>query len=151
MVGILTSVNEENDEVYVPEINRMLNEVSMGMILGVGINMIFRRSLLGRFMFSRNYRGAFSANDRAVLTSLPTKLRCGAQCPPCNQTPGTIPALGGAARLSCGWHPDPQAPNLTVERMNRSLEHMLQIKEEACIGKPIQEVLVEQARRKAHA
>jgi len=63
----LPQVGEENGEIYVPEINRMLSEVSMGMISGVGINMIFQKEFIGQIYVFRNYRGVFSANDRAVL------------------------------------------------------------------------------------
>ncbi len=136
----LPLVNEENDEVYVPEINRMLNEVSMGMISGVGINMIFQKEFIGQIYVFRNYRGAFSANDRAVLTSFANQAAIAVRNARLfNQTreqslrlEALLDSVADGILIL--------KPDLTIERINHSLEHMLQIKQEACIGKPVQEV-----------
>jgi len=136
----LPQVEEENGEIYVPEINRMLNEVSMGMITGVGINMIFQKEVIGQIYVFRNYRGAFSANDRTVLTSFAYQAAIAVRNARLfNQTreqslrlEALLDSVADGILIL--------KPDLTIERMNRSLERMLQIKEEECVGKPFQEV-----------
>jgi PAS domain S-box-containing protein len=136
----LPQAEEEDGEVYVPEINRMLNEVSMGMITGVGINMIFQKEFIGQIYVFRNYRGAFSANDRAVLTSFANQAAIAVRNARLfNQTreqslrlEALLDSVADGILIL--------KPDLTVERMNRSLQRMLQVKEEDCIGKHIQAV-----------
>lgn len=60
-------VSEEDAFEQIPEINRMLNDISMGMITGVGIPMVVQKKVIGQVYVFRNYRGAFSANDRVIL------------------------------------------------------------------------------------
>lgn len=59
----------EDDENRVPEINKMLSGISMGMLTGVGIPMIVERFVIGQIYVFRNYRTAFSANDYSILNS----------------------------------------------------------------------------------
>lgn len=63
------SDSEEGTEERIPEINRMLNDISMGMITGVGIAMKVQSSAIGQIFVFRNYRASFSANDYSILNS----------------------------------------------------------------------------------
>lgn len=63
------SGSEEGAEARIPEINRMLSDISMGMITGVGIAMTVQHSTIGQIFVFRNYRATFSANDYSILTS----------------------------------------------------------------------------------
>ena len=67
----LASLSEsaEGAEARIPEINRMLSDISMGMITGVGIAMTVQHSTIGQIFVFRNYRATFSANDYSILTS----------------------------------------------------------------------------------
>lgn len=53
--------------VSIPEINRMLNDISMGMLTGVGISMLVQNEAIGQIYVFRNYRAAFSVNDQIIL------------------------------------------------------------------------------------
>jgi signal transduction histidine kinase len=66
---VSVSSSEEGAEARIPEINRMLSDISMGMISGVGIAMKVRRSTIGQIFVFRNYRASFSANDYSILNS----------------------------------------------------------------------------------
>ncbi len=63
------SESEEGTEERIPEINRMLSDISMGMITGVGIGMKVQQSTIGQIFVFRNYRASFSANDYTILNS----------------------------------------------------------------------------------
>ena len=63
------SESEEGAEARIPEINRMLSDISMGMITGVGIAMTVQHNTIGQIFVFRNYRATFSANDYSILTS----------------------------------------------------------------------------------
>jgi PAS domain S-box-containing protein len=56
-----------------PEINRILQDVirtvSSGLLTGVGLPLIVLDHVIGVIFIFRNYRGVFSANDRALLQS----------------------------------------------------------------------------------
>lgn len=56
-----------------PEINRLLQQltrtVSLGLLTGVGLPLIVADRVVGVIFIFRNYRGLFSANDRALLQS----------------------------------------------------------------------------------
>jgi signal transduction histidine kinase len=57
----------------IPEINRMLKELtyaaSLGLLTGVGLPMVARGTLVGVIYIFRNYPSVFSNNDRVVLSS----------------------------------------------------------------------------------
>jgi signal transduction histidine kinase len=63
------SESEEGTEERIPEINRMLSDISMGMITGVGIGMKVQQSTIGQIFVFRNYRASFSTNDYSILNS----------------------------------------------------------------------------------
>jgi len=69
--GWLENLNDSQEaaETRIPEINRMLSDISMGMITGVGIAMTVQRSAIGQIFVFRNYRASFSANDYSILNS----------------------------------------------------------------------------------
>jgi signal transduction histidine kinase len=53
----------------IPEINKMLSDISMGMLSGVGITMQVQKRTIGQIFVFRNYRGAFTANDYNILNN----------------------------------------------------------------------------------
>ena len=57
------------DSQYIPEINKMLGDISMGMITGVGLPLLVRRKAIGQIFVFRNYRGTFTANDHIILNN----------------------------------------------------------------------------------
>ncbi len=65
--------NEDPAEFEVPEINRLLREMtfnaSLGFLTGVGLPLIDRTHVIGLIFIFRNYVDVFSANDRQVLSS----------------------------------------------------------------------------------
>ncbi len=72
---ILAAVPDHQDPARfeLPEINRLLQSltrtVSLGLLTGVGLPLIARERVIGVIFIFRNYRGVFSANDRALLQS----------------------------------------------------------------------------------
>ncbi|HBO34189.1 MAG TPA: hypothetical protein DD636_05555 [Anaerolineaceae bacterium] len=57
------------DSQYIPEINKMLSDISMGMITGVGLPLLVQQKSLGQIFVFRNYRGIFTANDHSILNN----------------------------------------------------------------------------------
>ena len=67
----LSALPEELDEdsQSIPEINKMLSDISMGMITGVGLPLLVQRKPIGQIFVFRNYRGVFTANDHSILNN----------------------------------------------------------------------------------
>jgi PAS domain-containing protein len=65
--------NDDPAKFEVPEINRLLREltqsVSLGFLTGVGLPLIDRSHVIGLIFIFRNYQDVFSSNDRVVLSS----------------------------------------------------------------------------------
>ncbi len=57
------------DSQYIPEINNMLSDISMGMITGVGLPLLVQHKPIGQIFVFRNYRGVFTANDHSILNN----------------------------------------------------------------------------------
>lgn len=57
------------DRQYIPEINKMLSDISMGMITGVGLPLLVQHKPIGQIFVFRNYRGVFTANDHSILNN----------------------------------------------------------------------------------
>jgi len=55
--------------IQIPEINRLLQQISMGNLSAVGLPLIAQQEVIGFIYIFRNYRGVFSANDRSLLSS----------------------------------------------------------------------------------
>src|SRR5574338_515391 len=66
-------VDEDPERVEIPEINRMMNELtyaaSLGLLTGVGLPLMARHKVVGLLFVFRGYAGSFSANDHALLSS----------------------------------------------------------------------------------
>ena len=64
---------EEAARFEIPEVNRLLQrlaqEVSLGLLTGVGLPLIVQNRVLGVIFVFRNYRGVFSREDRLLLQS----------------------------------------------------------------------------------
>lgn len=67
MATLPKDVGEEGARV--PEMNKMLSDISMGMISGVGISMVNQGQVIGQIYVFRNYRTTFSTNDYSLLNS----------------------------------------------------------------------------------
>lgn len=67
------SDNEDPERFEIPEINRLLNELtyaaSMGLLTGVGLPLIARQKVVGLLFIFRGYQGVFSSNDYSLLNS----------------------------------------------------------------------------------
>ncbi|MCJ7695455.1 MAG: GAF domain-containing protein, partial [Anaerolineaceae bacterium] len=61
--------DSEPASVQIPEINRFLKDISMGLLTGVGLPLIIQNELIGLIYIFRNYPGLFSQNDRSLLSS----------------------------------------------------------------------------------
>jgi len=55
--------------VQIPEINRFLRDISMGLLTGVGLPLVAQNEVIGLIYIFRNYPGLFSNNDRSLLSS----------------------------------------------------------------------------------
>lgn len=131
----------DDDEVHVPEINRMLNDISMGMLTGVGINMIFQQQVIGQIYVFRNYRGLFSTNDRMLLTSFANQaaiaVRNARLYNETREQSLRLEALLDSAADGILI----LTPDLRVERANRTLQQLLNASEEECVGKHFSDVI----------
>lgn len=65
--------HEDPENFEIPEINRMLNELtyaaSFGLLNGVGLPLIARKRVVGLLFIFRSYSGVFSSNDYALVSS----------------------------------------------------------------------------------
>ena len=55
--------------IQIPEINRLLQQISMGMLSAVGLPLVAQGEVIGFIYIFRNYQGMFSTNDRSLLSS----------------------------------------------------------------------------------
>lgn len=55
--------------IQIPEINSLLQQISMGNLTAVGLPLIAQQEVIGFMYIFRNYRGVFSSNDRSLLSS----------------------------------------------------------------------------------
>ncbi len=53
----------------IPEINRLLQQISMGTLSSVGLPLVAQQEVIGFIYIFRNYQGVFSSNDRSLLSS----------------------------------------------------------------------------------
>jgi K+-sensing histidine kinase KdpD len=60
---------QDPKNVDIPEINRLLQQISMGNLTAVGLPLIAQQEVIGFIYIFRNYRGLFSTNDRSLLSS----------------------------------------------------------------------------------
>ena len=73
--GFLANIpdHEDPERFEVPEVNRMLNELthtaSLGLLTGVGLPLVARQKVVGLLFIFRGYAGVFSANDYSLLSS----------------------------------------------------------------------------------
>ncbi len=52
-----------------PELNRLLQQISMGVLTAVGLPLYAQGNVIGFIYIFRNYQGIFSSNDRSLLSS----------------------------------------------------------------------------------
>ncbi len=60
---------QDPKNIEIPEINRLLQQISMGNLSAVGLPLIAQKEVIGFIYIFRNYRGMFSSNDRSLLSS----------------------------------------------------------------------------------
>lgn len=60
---------KDSRNIQIPEINHLLNQISMGTLTAVGLPLVAQREVIGFIYIFRNYRGVFSSNDRSLLAS----------------------------------------------------------------------------------
>ena len=60
---------QDPQNLQIPEINRLLQQISMGTLSAVGLPLVGQREVIGFIYIFRNYQGAFSVNDRSLLSS----------------------------------------------------------------------------------
>lgn len=64
-------------QVQIPEITRFLQDVSMGLLSGVGLPLVAQNEVIGLIYIFRNYPGIFSSNDRSLLSSFANQAAIG--------------------------------------------------------------------------
>ena len=60
---------KDAQNIQIPEINRLLKQISMGNLSAVGLPLIAQQEVIGFIYIFRNYQGLFSTNDRSLLSS----------------------------------------------------------------------------------
>lgn len=60
---------QDPQNIQIPEINRLLQQISMGNLSAVGLPLVAQQEVIGFIYIFRNYQGVFSANDRSLLSS----------------------------------------------------------------------------------
>jgi len=135
------SRSQEDAETRIPEINRMLSDISMGMITGVGIDMTVQQSTIGQIFVFRNYRATFSANDYSILTSFANQAAIAVRNARL-YTQVTRQNLRMAALLSSVADGILiLKPDLTVLQVNHAFERLANAPAEELINKPFEQVV----------
>ena len=60
---------QDPHNLQIPELNRLLQQISMGNLSAVGLPLIAQGEVIGFIYIFRNYQGVFSSNDRSLLSS----------------------------------------------------------------------------------
>jgi K+-sensing histidine kinase KdpD len=60
---------QDPQQLQIPEINSLLQQISMGNLSAVGLPLVAQKEVIGFIYIFRNYRGVFSSNDRSLLSS----------------------------------------------------------------------------------
>ncbi len=60
---------QDPKNIELPELNRLLQSISMGNMSAVGLPLVAQQEVIGFIYIFRNYRGVFSQNDRSLLSS----------------------------------------------------------------------------------
>jgi K+-sensing histidine kinase KdpD len=60
---------QDPKNLQIPELNRFLQQISMGALSAVGLPLIAQGEVIGLIYIFRNYQGVFSTNDRSLLSS----------------------------------------------------------------------------------
>jgi K+-sensing histidine kinase KdpD len=60
---------QDPKDIDLPELNRLLQQISMGNLTAVGLPLVAQSEVIGFIYIFRNYQGVFSANDRSLLSS----------------------------------------------------------------------------------
>ena len=139
-IAIQQSGTDDSTE-QIPEIDRMLNDISMGLITGVGIMMTFQHKVIGQIYVFRNYRATFTANDRSILSSFANQAAIAVRNARLyNQT--LEQSLRMAALLdSVADGIIILEPDLTITRVNTAFERMLSITPDSLTGQPFNQVI----------
>lgn len=133
--------SEESVEARVREINRMLGEISMGLISGVGISMTVRQSIIGQIFVFRNYRASFSPNDYSILTSFANQAAIAVRNAQL-YTQVTQQGLRLAALLSSVADGILiLKPDLTVQQVNHAFERLVNAAAGDLLGKPFDQIV----------
>lgn len=132
--------SEDNAEQTIPEIDRMLNDISMGMITGVGIMMTFQHTTIGQIYVFRNYRATFTSNDRQILSSFANQAAIAVRNARLynqtrNQSLRMSALLDSVADGIIILNPD-----LKVVMVNSALERLLSVPSGSLINLPVDEV-----------
>jgi signal transduction histidine kinase len=73
LLAELKPEDEDPDNYGIPEVNRLLKELTyaatLGLLTGVGLPLVARGTMVGVIFIFRNYPGVFSKNDRTLLSS----------------------------------------------------------------------------------
>jgi len=60
---------QDPQNLQIAELNRFLQQISMGNLSAVGLPLIAQGEVIGLIYIFRNYQGVFSTNDRSLLSS----------------------------------------------------------------------------------
>jgi PAS domain S-box-containing protein len=132
----LDSIPPDKDphNIQIPEINRLLKQISMGNLLAVGLPLIAHQEVIGFIYIFRNYQGMFSANDRSLLSSFANQaaiaVRNARLYTEVNREKQRIDAMldsaaDGILILN---------PNHLIERTNAAFARMIGLSQKALVG-----------------
>jgi K+-sensing histidine kinase KdpD len=122
-LGQIPNVQDPKN-LQIPEINRLLQQISMGNLTAVGLPLVAQQEVIGFIYIFRNYRGVFSSNDRSLLASFANQaaiaVRNARLYSEVNQEKQRIDAMldsaaDGILILN---------PNRAIERTNAAFAHM---------------------------
>lgn len=126
--------NDEPERFEVPEINRILKELtrsaSLGLLSGVGLPLMARKRVVGVIFIFRSYPDLFSGNDRALLSSFANQAAIAVQNAQLYKQVNRDKERLSALLDTAGDGILILRPDLKVERCNPALAFMLGVSAE---------------------
>lgn len=125
----------------VPEMNKMLSDISMGMISSVGISMIAQRQVIGQIYVFRNYRATFSQNDYSLLNSFANQAAIAVRNAKLYQEIKDHNLRTAALLDSVADGIVILGPDLQVERVNTAFCKLVNALSSSLIGQPYESII----------
>lgn len=133
--------DESDSSANIPEVNKMLNDISMGLISGVGISMLVQKKPIGQIFVFRNYRGTFTSNDYSILNNFANQAAIAVRNARLYNEIREQNLRGAALLASVADGILILTPDLHIQSANRSMTHLLNCSSLELVGQKYEDVV----------